>query len=184
MLDPFTSLSLATSVFQILDFSGTLLKRAHRIRKSQNGSAAELQDLENSVSQLLRLSANLDIPKLDEDRASFSEDQNEAVKLAESCKTLAEKVTTTLQEFRLGDQPGKMKSFMLAVKLERQRSKFAAFEKAVEHKMADVRDFILKAICELSCSWFASSSIFENIFRKASLKHLTYTTLTRLLENP
>jgi hypothetical protein len=163
MLDPFTSLSLATSIFQILDFSGTLLKRANRIRISQDGCAAELQALEDSISRLLKLSANLYIHRPNEDATSLSEDQSEAVKLAESCKALAEKVAATLQELKLGDQHGKMKSLMLAMKLERQKGKLAASEKALEHKKADVRDFILKAICELLIFYFTTSPVFRSI---------------------
>ena len=147
MLDPLTSLSLASSIIQILDLAGTLLERAHRIRRSQDGSVAELQALESSVTRLLSLGASVDIPTPQEE-LNLSKDQQQAFKLAESCKALAHSITATLEGLKLGEQQGKMKSLMLAMKMERHKSKFTTFEKQLDQKQTEVRDFILMALSE------------------------------------
>ena len=149
MLDPFTSLSLATSIFQILDFSGTLLKRANQIRTSQDESLADLRALEDSVSHLRKLSANLDTSKIDDNGASLSGDQAEAARLAKSCKTLADRITLALQEFKVKGQPGRMKSLILAMKLETQKGKLGIYEEELKRKQQEVRDFVLQMLCEL-----------------------------------
>jgi hypothetical protein len=148
MTDPFTSLSLATSIFQILDCSATLLKQAHGIHKARNGSPAELQSLEASVSRLQRLSADLDTSNLNKTMDILFKDQQEATKLADSCKSLATKFIEVLQEYKPSKQQSIRKSFKLAAKYEWQKDKLATYEQELKNKQDDARDFMIQTLCE------------------------------------
>ncbi len=149
MLDPLTSLTLATSILSIIEFSGKVLTRANRIRKSPDGTAIEIQELEYSVSRLLKLSSSLNTSKLRKDETILSEDQEEAIKLGNSCKSLATEITETLQGYKPGGQQGKRTGFKLALKYEWQKDKLATCEKDLKNKQEEARDFIIRTLCEL-----------------------------------
>jgi hypothetical protein len=167
MPDPFTSLSIASAIFQILDFAGTLLERAYRIRKSSHGAVAEVEALQSSTAQLLQLSTSLDVPTAQAQESGLSNDQKQAIKLAESSKALSEKITGSLQELEIGDHQGKRQSLALALKLERQKSKHAGFAKELEHKQAEVRDFILHTLCESNRILYSRRCVLRWLFVSA-----------------
>lgn len=57
MLDPFTALSVASSVIQIVDFSSKLVSKGEEIRR--NGSLVENDELERVTKDLQELNGSL-----------------------------------------------------------------------------------------------------------------------------
>lgn len=56
MLDPLTSLSIASSVIQFVDYSTKLVSKAKEIRKSSNGVLSENLEVESVCKRLQTLS--------------------------------------------------------------------------------------------------------------------------------
>ncbi len=58
-MDPLTSLSLASNVIQIVDFSTQLVSKGYKIYKSADGTLAENVDIEAVTHSLKTLSGKL-----------------------------------------------------------------------------------------------------------------------------
>jgi hypothetical protein len=66
-MDPFTSLSLATSIIQIVDFGSKLIGKSHEIYK--NGSIASIDQAKSAADDLKELTQTL-VSKLESASAS------------------------------------------------------------------------------------------------------------------
>ena len=164
MLDPFTSLSVASSVVQFVEFSGTLIENAQKIYKSSDRVPAEVSQLEESLARLQEIANTLDISVENETKeiantlgicvgdetnrnVLYTPDQRSAARLADSCKSLAEKFQVTFRDFKPQESLSKMKSLKLAFRLERKKGELATYEKELDGLRADIIVHVLNSVC-------------------------------------
>jgi len=107
MLDPLTSLSVAGSAVQFVDFSAKLLRTIRDLYTSQSGELDELKRLKNDSDTLQRISEYLQSAlKPAEIKRNLTPLEAEVVSNAKCCKDAASELTKTLNLFIL---PGKVK---------------------------------------------------------------------------
>ena len=100
MLDPLSSLSLASSTISAVDFASKVIKTTVEIHHSINGTSITNQELEVVVLDLATVLDNL--PTAPPSSASQSQDEVALKTLAASCKTLLDELLAALQELKPG----------------------------------------------------------------------------------
>lgn len=124
VLDPFTSLSLATSIVQFVDFGSKIFAESVRIQRSASGTAPDIVDLQAATDQLKDISRQL------ERKTNVSSDSDKAIStLAHLCQSEADKLRAILEKLvgRLG--AGKWRCLLHALETEMRRDKIAQLQK-------------------------------------------------------
>jgi hypothetical protein len=113
VLDPYTALSLASSVVQFVDFGIKLVTDTREIYHSVTGQKKELVDLDIITSNLSQLSTRLET-------ISFagsvdSDDEKPLRTLAGSCKDVSEELLTQIRALQTKKPHEKWESFRKAL---------------------------------------------------------------------
>lgn len=107
MLDPLTSLCLASSLAQFVDFSCKLFQGTKSIYKSAIGSSEENACLHLIAADVRRLSSDIEV----------LESHPEALRvLAIETKRVSDELLGVLEDLRIKEKKTKWRSFLLAVK--------------------------------------------------------------------
>ena len=116
-MDPLTSLSLASNVIQIVDFSTQLVSKGYKIYKSADGTLAENVDAEAVTHSLKTLSGKLR-GSIENNRSSelLSEDDQRLMKLCTNCQDLANELLTKFDRVKVTGRNLKWKSARQALK--------------------------------------------------------------------
>jgi hypothetical protein len=128
MLDPLTSLSLASSIVQFVDFGTRLIAESQQIYYAAGGALKENVELEEIATDLKSLSHNLKSnPFLDVKLPS-----NNGIglqDLASSCMNVADELLSVLQDLKIqGPRHRKWQSICQALKSARKRGLVMDFE--------------------------------------------------------
>ncbi len=116
-MDPLTSLSLASNVIQIVDFSTQLVSKGYKIYKSADGTLAENLDAEAVTNSLKTLSGKLQ-GSIENNRNSegLSDDDQRLINLCTKCQDLASELLTKLDRVKVTGKNLKWKSARQALK--------------------------------------------------------------------
>lgn len=113
VLDPFTSLSLASAVCQFIDFSGKLFSKSRKIYKSTTGYDNDTDSLLEIIHDLRSLTEDLKPPGIDP--KSLSSEETELVKLGTKCNQIANDLLLVLDELQ-NSKSSRWSSFRAALK--------------------------------------------------------------------
>lgn len=104
-MDPLSSLSVASSAIQILDFSSKLWKRFRQLYQSEDGATVAQEALLSDAKRLCSLNSGLSklLTPDNLQRMPTSTEEN-VVSLCNECDEAAEGLVTALQELTLNDQ--------------------------------------------------------------------------------
>ncbi|KAJ0115843.1 hypothetical protein J7T55_004012 [Diaporthe amygdali] len=107
VLDPFTSLSLACSVVQFVDFTSKLLSQSKEIYDSAVGSTKDSEDLEEICTELRDLSQHIVTTSSSQaSRFGALDNREQAIqKLAQECSATADELITALRSLSLNKYP-------------------------------------------------------------------------------
>ncbi|KAJ5741915.1 hypothetical protein N7533_011324 [Penicillium manginii] len=97
VLDPLSSLSLACTVCQFLEFSGTLFSKSHKIYKSATGYDEDTDSLFGITKDLRSLTEKLEIPI---DSKSLPAEETELADLGDKCKQTADELLLVLNDLQ------------------------------------------------------------------------------------
>ena len=118
MLDPFTAVSLASSVVQFTDFGIKLVLGSIELHDSASGLSAERSHLELETNHVRKLADKIiDLEHEVAGRRTFGR-SNQLSQLAEACKVIAEDLLSVLDDLkvkRLAGAGRKWESFRKAV---------------------------------------------------------------------
>ena len=146
MLDPFTSLSLASAVIQLVDFSSKLLSKGTELYRSI--ALSEHIELERIATDLNSLNANLlSTPLQPGSFAKPLSDDEEALKqLAARSKTISDELIAALQELKVRSPHQKWQSFQQALKSVRKKEKISALKKALDELQGNINARLLNIL--------------------------------------
>ena len=146
MLDPFTSLSLASAIVQLVDFSSKLLSKSKELH-SFGGVRAYL-DLEGIAIDLNNLNVSLLSEPSQRQRCAkpLSDDEEALRQLATRSKAVSEELNGILLDLRGQHPRQKWQSFKQAIMCVRQKDKIHALEKALDDLQRNIDSRLLKMI--------------------------------------
>ncbi|KAF2815966.1 uncharacterized protein BDZ99DRAFT_514589 [Mytilinidion resinicola] len=125
-MDPFTSLSLATSIIQIVDFSLKLVSKGHDIYK--NGSITSFDQAKSIANDLTGLTQSLTGPldSISNSKAHLSDDELKLSNLATETGQIAQELITLVEHLtRHGGKANPWKSFRQALDTVWSKTKIA-----------------------------------------------------------
>lgn len=112
-MDPFSALSIATSVLQFIDFTAKLLSSSSEIFKSVHGASSGALALESSCSTMKTLSERLSSST----ETPVGEFACKMKKLADDCKVDCDALLAMLQKLKIqGQKSRRWKSLKAALK--------------------------------------------------------------------
>ena len=100
VLDPFSALGLANNVVQFVDFGSKLFSGAAELYRSVDGALAVNAELEIIFEDLSNMSSELGTASFYE-MQDMSADVKNLIKLARSCKKLADELLSTLGKLKV-----------------------------------------------------------------------------------
>ncbi|KAJ5995764.1 hypothetical protein N7481_002741 [Penicillium waksmanii] len=112
VLDPLSSLSLACTVCQFLEFSGTLFSKSHKIYKSATGYDEDTDSLLGITRDLRSLTDKLEPPIHSK---SLSAEETELANLGDRCKKTADELLLVLGDLQ-DSKTSRWSSFRAALK--------------------------------------------------------------------
>ncbi|KAI9650418.1 hypothetical protein NHQ30_000432 [Ciborinia camelliae] len=101
MLDPFSALSLASSIVQFVDFGSKVISSAAELHHSSEGALANNLELSTIVSDLNSISNNLAARHSQQEIQTYSKDEQALIGLASQCKELSDKLLHDLDDLRI-----------------------------------------------------------------------------------
>ncbi|KAJ8068445.1 hypothetical protein OCU04_004001 [Sclerotinia nivalis] len=101
MLDPFSAVSLAAAIIQLVDFSSKVISSAAELHRSSSGALANNLELSTIVSDLSALSNNLEARILHQGKHSCNTDEQAIRSLASECKELSDKLLHDLDGLKI-----------------------------------------------------------------------------------
>jgi hypothetical protein len=133
-MDPMSALSLAASVIQFVDFGTKLISKGHEIYHSETGQAEENIELEVIYEDLSWIGEKLKAFSTASSISSGQSREEEAlVKLASTCKTLADELLATLRDLRVAEGPHrKWRSFRKALSTIWKKEKIEALQEHLD----------------------------------------------------
>lgn len=122
-MEPLSALSIASSVFQIVDFSAKIIAKAKEIYQSAEGASTANSFLEDTTSNLTEITAGLARELWKNSRTASNSKQGkktaeeQLVKLAEESRTIAASLLQKLNQLKLADGGGRWKALQQAFRI-------------------------------------------------------------------
>jgi len=114
-MDPFSALSLATSIVQFVDFATKIVHGAHQIYQTGAGAAAENADIELCASELHNLCTRLDVSKLPHPRSA---DDDALCRIADRCVSISKELSSLLGKIKAKNPDSKWQCMISAAKTQ------------------------------------------------------------------
>lgn len=148
VLDPFTSLSLACTVVQFVDFTSKVLSESKEIYSSARGVTKDNEDLEEICTQLKDLSQHIVTSSSQASTRGALDKREQAIqKLAQECSATAEELITALQSLSHHKHPRRrVVSIYIALRSVWSRRKI----EELESKLNKYRDQLAVNIIQLT----------------------------------
>ncbi|MCJ1397597.1 hypothetical protein MMC11_000792 [Xylographa trunciseda] len=142
MLDPFTALSLASTVVQFVDFGSKLIKEGSELYHSAGGALTVNAELEKITVDLKQLTNKLETPPLPGTTSTENTKENEALRnLAGSCSKAAEELLEVLEDLKVKGTNRQWQSLRQALRTSHKKDKIRGIEKKLDklQKMLNTR---------------------------------------------
>ncbi|KAK5712110.1 hypothetical protein LTR15_012179 [Elasticomyces elasticus] len=170
MLDPFSSLAIATAVCQFFDFGASVLSSAWNIYKENGGDQAiisfqnETERFKSMASRLhevqkahekreaesraaaRRTIVGIRVASPGEDNGGIADEDRKLLAILQDCEALANKVKTLLDKFQVKGSPGAMQSLKLAWQLKLHKDEVARCHAQLEKQRAELGTALLAII--------------------------------------
>ncbi|KAK5721184.1 hypothetical protein LTR17_014825 [Elasticomyces elasticus] len=200
MLDPFSSLAIATAVCQFFDFGASVLSSAWNIYKEKGGDqaivlfqneterfksmAARLQEVQkahekreaDSRAAARRTVVGIRVAGPDRDTAGLNEEDKRLLAILQGCEDLAHKVIALLAKFQMKSSPSALQSLKLALKLKLHKDEVAKCQAQLEKQRAELGTALLAII------WRNGGSVMSELQRLQHRDEVMQLTLTTKLE--
>ncbi|KAF2008561.1 hypothetical protein BU24DRAFT_456109 [Aaosphaeria arxii CBS 175.79] len=118
-MDPFTALTLATSIVQFVDFATKIVHGTRQIYQTGEGVAEENADIELCASELHNLCTCLDVLKLPSPRSA---DDDTLCRIADRCISVSIELSSLLEKVKAKDPHSKWQCMVSTVKTQLKKS--------------------------------------------------------------
>ena len=152
MLDPFTALSLASGVVQLVEFGANLIEKSYEIYRSTSGSSDEVVKLEQMITQFRALTYNLHTATKASPFDQASQDEQNTITLAMSSQHVADDFLALLKDLKIQASPGKIESVKLAYRIGKKKKQLDNYRKELESLRAALNTQLLSTICRCHAS--------------------------------
>ncbi|MCJ1439488.1 hypothetical protein MMC27_008882 [Xylographa pallens] len=147
-MDPFTALSVAGNVLQFVDFAFKLVSDSRAIYKSSKGVSADHDVLETIADDVYRLSDRLTEGAYDE-----------LNRIVRHSKDLAHEILSTLEELKAKSSPGKIESFVQALKEMQRKDRLQKLAGKLDKLQGQLRTHLIATMSD------QQSQIFRELKR-------------------
>ncbi|KAL1595199.1 hypothetical protein SLS60_009887 [Paraconiothyrium brasiliense] len=118
-MDPFSALSVATSVIQFLDFATKIVHGTRQIYQTGTGAAAENADIELCASELHNLCTRLETSNLPHPRSA---DDDALCRIANRCVSISKELSSLLEKIKGKNPDSKWQCMISAVKTQLKKN--------------------------------------------------------------
>lgn len=117
-MDPFSAVSVASSIVQLIDFGGKLVDKGLRIYNSADGSLVEHVNKEAAIQHLVYLTTKLQdsAPTILSDDTTSQVENHALHALCAKCRIVGEELLDCLRAVRVDGKNRKWKSFRQALR--------------------------------------------------------------------
>lgn len=153
MLDPLTTVSLASSFVQFVTFTGDLISKSREIYKLADGSLVETLELETITASLAELSQKLFSPVLVDFIGGMSTNDkrltdidNQLEELCMGCKDVASQLIHTIHGLKAPGRNAKWNSFRQALRSVRKEDQIKVLEARLERYRRQIDTTLLMSL--------------------------------------
>ncbi|PMD22533.1 hypothetical protein NA56DRAFT_570112, partial [Hyaloscypha hepaticicola] len=147
-MDPATALGVASSIVQLVSFTGDLISKGNEICKSVNGALSENRELETIAASLQELSSELPWTLFNDSKRSLSKTEKQMQDLSHGCKTLSTQLLDAVKALKISGSPTRWKSFRQALLIVWQEPKIIALETRLERYRRQLDTVLLISLKE------------------------------------
>ncbi|ORY14588.1 hypothetical protein BCR34DRAFT_479383 [Clohesyomyces aquaticus] len=133
-MEPLTALSLASSIIQIVDFTGKIISRSKEIYRSADGVLETVTVLEQAANQLQEMSADLKAgpPDLSEEEMKYqkpmSASERQLLQLSQEAKDISEEIVQAVNKIKVKGSKKAWKSVEQALRSVWSQKEMSALE--------------------------------------------------------
>ncbi|MCJ1285389.1 hypothetical protein MMC26_004729 [Xylographa opegraphella] len=146
MLDPFTALSLASTVLQFVDFGSKLIKEGSELYHSADGASSANAELEKIAVNLKELTKKLETSSQTETGSTENTEETDALKsLAESCSEAADELLNVLADLKVKGTNWQWQIVRQALRSSHKKGKISKMKKRLGElqKMLNTRLIVM-----------------------------------------
>ena len=137
MIDPLSSISLASAIVQLIDFGYKTVRGTFEIYRTSQGALAENIDIEHATQDIRRLSDKVSDCTCGPSANVLTDDEKELQALANESREIANELLIILQGLKVTDAPGKSQKWQsfrvaLASSMPNNKNKILDLEKRLE----------------------------------------------------
>ena len=131
-MDPFSALSLASNICQLLDFGGRLVSGSLEFYRSGNRASSVHGELEFIVDDLVDMCGALTQSESRIDQQHATKSELALIPLAQSCKELGDEFLSVLNSLKVKARHQKIASVCQALKSEWKRKTIQGYERRLK----------------------------------------------------
>ena len=131
-MDPFSALSLASNICQLLEFGGRLVSGSLELYRSADRALSVNDELQAITDDLTGICRALTQPESRIDKQHAIRSELELIPLAQSCKALGEELLSLLNSLKVKTRHQKIASVRQALKSEWKKKTIQNYEKRLK----------------------------------------------------
>ena len=145
-MDPFSALSLASNICQLLDFGGRLVSGSLELYRSHDGISSVHSEIEFIANDLTEMCGALMQPESRIDQQHAIKSELALIPLAQSCKELGEEFLSVLNSLKVKARYQKIDSVRQALKSEWKRKAIQDYEKRLKSYRSQIAVHLLEIL--------------------------------------
>ena len=145
-MDPFSALSLASNICQLLEFGGRLVSGSLELYRSRDGTSSVHGELEFIADDLIEMCGALTQPESRIDQQHAIKSELALIPLAQSCKVLGEEFLSVLNSLKVKARYQKIDSVRQALKSEWKRKTIQDYEKRLKSYRSQIAVHLLEIL--------------------------------------
>lgn len=143
-MDPFSALSLATNVVQLIDFGTKVVSASFELYSPDVASANK--ELETIMNDLTKICAGLEQPKDENDAPIPSKSELDLIQLSLSCKNLGEELLSLLHKLKVSGPHKKWQSFRQALKAVWKEKEINRYKKRTTSLRSEIAFHLISSL--------------------------------------
>jgi hypothetical protein len=147
-MDPATALGVASSIVQLVSFTGDLISKGNEIYKSVDGALSENLELETIAASLQELSSELPLTLFNDPKRKLSKTEKHMQDLCRGCKTLSTQLLDAVRTLKISGSPTRWKGFRQALLTVWHEPKIIALETRLERYRRQLDTVLLISLKE------------------------------------
>jgi hypothetical protein len=132
MLDPLSSLSIATAIAQFLEVTIKLLRTTRKLAQSKTGTFDAFIVLQRELDDFEAHVATMESSTVSFSYCAVPEDSKMKIHV-NNCKILSKKIRDAMDDLKIRGTPNTMKALGVAFRIQRSGKDLAKFQEQLDH---------------------------------------------------